>query len=153
MRRAVLDSDGADPLAAPGAFEVVKRAIEAGELELLSTDVLAEEIGANGDPIKRAKLQAVVDLARMVSTGAFILERSCLDGARLRSSPAGVEALQDDNPDKNTSDALIAMTALAEHCALISSDVRLRKRAIELGIEVLHGRELLAELGYTGPST
>lgn len=42
MRLAVLDSDGVDPLAEPGAFDVVRR-VEAGELELLSTDVLAEE--------------------------------------------------------------------------------------------------------------
>jgi rRNA-processing protein FCF1 len=43
------------------------------------------------------------------------------------------------------------MTALAEHCAVITSDRRLRPRTIELGIEVLHAEELLTELGYTGP--
>jgi hypothetical protein len=154
MRRAVLDCNGVDPLVElPGALKLVTGAIEAGELELLSTDVLAEEISANRDPVKRAKLQSIVDLARMVPTGAFILDVSRLNLGRLRGSPVGVEVLQDDNADKNTNDALIGMTALAENCALITSDVRLRKRTIELGIEVLHARELLAELGYTGPAT
>jgi rRNA-processing protein FCF1 len=89
----------------------------------------------------------------MVPTGAFLLDEplSPLDLARIRASPVAVEFLQDGNPDKNTKDALIGMTALAEHCAVITSDTRLRKRAIELGIEVLHAEELLAELGYTKP--
>ena len=39
----------------PGAFDMVKGAIEAGKLELLSTHVLAEEITATRDPIRRAK--------------------------------------------------------------------------------------------------
>jgi hypothetical protein len=152
MRRAVLDCNGVDPLVdLPGAFDLVKGAVEADELELLSTRVLAEEISAKPDPIKRAKLQALVDLARMVPDGAFILDVSPLDTARLRGSPAGVEVLQDGNPAKNTNDTLIGMTGLAEHCAVIASDRRLRRRAIELGIEVLHPEELLAELGYTNP--
>jgi hypothetical protein len=154
MRQAVLDSCGVDPLVEqPGAFGLVKGAIEAGELELLSTPVLVEEISATPDPIKRAKLQALVDLARMVPTGALILGEplSPLGLARLRASPVAVEALQDGNPDDNTNDALIGMTGLAEHCAVITSDTRLRKRAIELDIEVLHAEELLAELGYIKP--
>jgi hypothetical protein len=151
MRRVVLDSCEVDPLVdLPGAFDLVKRAIEAGELEPLSTHVLAEEISAAPDP-KRAKLQALVDLGRMVPVGAFILDVSPLDLARLRSSPAEVQALQDGNPDENTNDALIGMTGLAEHCAVVTSDRRLRRRAIELGIEVLHAQELLTELGYVGP--
>ena len=153
MRRAVLDSCGVDPLVdLPGAFDLVKRAIEAGELELLSTRVFVEELKIDEatDP-KRAKLQALVDLARMVPVGAFLLDVSPLDLARLRSSPAGVQVLQDGNPDKHTNDALIGMTGLAEHCAVVTSDRRLRRRAIELGIEVLHAEELLTELGYTGP--
>src|SRR5260370_39514608 len=100
MKRVVLDSCGVDPLVdLPGAFDLVKGAIEAGELELLSTDVLVKELRINAarDP-KRAKLQALVDLARMVPTGAFILGVSQLDMARLRGSAAGVEVLQDDDP-------------------------------------------------------
>jgi hypothetical protein len=150
MRRAVLDCCGVDPLAElPGAFELVRAAVEAGKLELLSTHVLAEEIQATGDPIKRAKLQALVDLARMVPTGAFILGTSELDEARLTRGTVIVDALQDGNPAKNTIDTLIGITGYVEHCALITSDVRLRKCAIELDIEVLHARELLTELGYT----
>src|ERR1035438_9436307 len=62
MRRAVLDSNGVDPLVdLPGAFNFVKRAIDAGKLELLSTHVLCEEITAIRDPSRRAKLQALVD--------------------------------------------------------------------------------------------
>ena len=151
MRRAVLDCNGVDPLVdLPGAFDLVKRAIEAGELELLSTDVLAQEISATPDPIRRAKLQALVDLAHMVPTGAFILDVSRPDAARLGEA-APVHALQAGNPAKNAKDALIGMTGLAEHCAAITSDEQLRRRAEALGIEVLHARELLTELGYTNP--
>jgi len=154
VRRAVLDCNGVDPLVElPGAFDLVKGAIEAGELELLSTPVLVKEISETTDPIRRARLQALVDLARMVPTGALLLNNplSPLDLAGLRASPVAVEFLQDGNPDGNTKDALIGMTALAEHCAVITSDRRLRKRTIELDIEVLHAEELLAELGYTKP--
>jgi predicted nucleic acid-binding protein len=151
MRRAVLDSNGVDPLVdLPGAFDLVKEAIEAGKLELLSTHVLAEEITATRDPIRRAKLQALVDLTRMVTTGAFIFDISQLDQARLSGSAAPVQALQAGNPAKNSKDALIGATAFHEQCALITSDQKLRREAKALGIEVLHARELLTELGYTG---
>jgi len=152
MRRAVLDSNGVDPLVdLPGAFNLVKRAIEAGKLELLSTHVLCEEISAIRDPSRRAKLQALIDLTRPVPTGAFIFDVSRLDQARLSGSAAPVEALQAGNPAKNSKDALIGATGLYEQCALITSDRVLRREAAALGIEVLHGRELLCELGYTGP--
>ncbi len=151
MRRAVLDSNGVDPLVdLPGAFDVVKRAIEAGELELLSTHVLCAEITAIRDPDRRAKLQALVDLTRLVATGAVIFDISQLDQARL-SAAAPVQALQAGKPAKNSKDALIGATGLYEQCALITSDRVLRREATALGIEVLHGRELLTELGYTGP--
>jgi len=152
MRRAVLDSNGVDPLVdLPGAFDMVKGAIEAGKLELLSTHVLAEEITATRDPIRRAKLQALVDLTRMVATGAFIFDVSQFDQACLSSSAAPVQAMQAGNPAKNSKDALIGVTGLDEHCAVITSDRKLRREAEALGIEVLHARELLTELGYTGP--
>jgi len=96
VRRAVLDCNGVDPLVKlPGAFDLVKGAIEAGELELLSTPVLVEEISATPDPIRRARLQALVDLARMVPTGAFLLGEplSPLGLARIRASPVAVEFL------------------------------------------------------------
>jgi rRNA-processing protein FCF1 len=151
MRRAVLDSNGVDPLVdLPGAFDLVKGAIEAGKLELLSTHVLAEEITATRDPIRRAKLQALVDLTRMVTTGALIFDISQLDQARLSGSAAPVQALQAGNPEKNSKDALIGATAFHEQCALITSDQKLRREAKALGIEVLHARELLTELGYIG---
>jgi hypothetical protein len=153
MRRAVLDSNGVNPLVdLPGAFDLVKRAIEAGKLELLSTPVPAEEITAtrDRDPSRRAKLQALVELTRLVATGVFIFDVSRVDEARLSGSAAPVRALQAGNPAKNSKDALIGATGLYEQCAVITSDRVLRREAIALGIEVLHGRELLTELGYTG---
>jgi hypothetical protein len=151
MKRVVLDSNGVDPLVdLAGAFDLVRGAIEAGELELLSTPVLVKEISAIPDPIRRAKLQALVDLAHMVPTGAFILGDSGLHLARL-SEAAPVQALQAGDPAKNTNDALIGMTGLAEDCAVVTSDKKLRREAQALGIEVLHAEELLDELGYTGP--
>jgi rRNA-processing protein FCF1 len=89
-------------------------------------------------------------LTRTVATGAFIFDISQLDQARLSGSAALVQALQAGNPAKNSKDALIGATGLHEQCALITSDRVLRRKAKALGIAVLHGRELLTELGYTG---
>ncbi|WP_446216445.1 hypothetical protein [Micromonospora sp. IBHARD004] len=154
MRRVVLDCCGVDPLVdLPGAFDVVRQAVETGKLELLATHVLQEEIAATGDADKRARLQAVADLATKVPTGAFILGTSELDQARLSDDTESIDVLRVGRTDgKYTNDALIAATSMYEGCALVTAEERgLRFRALKLGIEVLRPRELLAELGYRAP--
>lgn len=77
-----------------------------------------------------------------------MIDTSQIDEAGLSDDPATVEALRSGNL-KHTQDALIAVTALYEECALVTNEVRrLRNRAREQGIEVLTTAELLAEFGY-----
>ncbi|MGW4501474.1 hypothetical protein ACWENR_23015 [Micromonospora sp. NPDC004336] len=149
MRRVVLDCNGVDPIVdLPGALDVMKAAISAGKLKLIGTHVLAEEVEATPDPQRRAELQQLVRLAEVVPTGAFIFDVSRFDQARLGGDTEAVERLLGGNPAKNSRDALIAVTSLVDGCALVTSDKRLRREASALGVEVLHARELLAELGY-----
>lgn len=149
MRRVVLDNCALDPLVdLPGAFDVVKRAVEAGELELVATHILREEVARAPEEI-RAKKEAFIDLAKDVPTGAFILEKSRLDQARPSDETEAIERLRSRNPGlKHANDALIASTSMYEDCALLTTDIRLGKRAVEVGKEVLHPLELLAQLGW-----
>lgn len=152
MRRVVLDSCGIDPLVdLPGAFDVVRQAVEAGELELLATHILREEVAAAPEEI-RAKKQTILDLAKDEPTGALIPDVSRLDHARLSDETEAIERLRSRNPGMtHANDALIASTSMYEGCALVTDDKRLRKRAAAVGIVVLRPRELLAELGYRAP--
>lgn len=153
MRRVVLDCNAVDPLVdLPGAFDVVKRAVESGELELLGTHILEEELAAIPNVERRAKLQKVLDLTRDTRTGGFLLGASALDRARLSNDFASIDALRAGRTDlTHTNDALLAHTCTVEGCALVTNEEKggsLRSRALRQGIEVLRSRELLAELGY-----
>ncbi|SIN14558.1 hypothetical protein [Micromonospora cremea] len=158
MRRVVLDCNGVDPLVdLPGAFEVVKRAVESGELKLLGTHILEEELAATPDEERRGKLQRVLQLVQDTPTGGFILGASALDRARLSNDVASIDALRAGRSDlTHANDALIAHTCMVEGCALVTNEEKggsLRSRALGLGIEVLRSRELLAELGYQEPDS
>jgi hypothetical protein len=150
MRRAVVDSNAIDPLIdLPGAYEAVRAAVDTGQLELLYTHVNIDELAATQDPERRSHLLLVlVDLGRLVPTGAFALDVSRLGFARLYDDVDVIEALRSGNVD-HTRDALIAVTAIYEASALVTNEKRLTARARDRGIEVLSSRELLAELGFT----
>jgi hypothetical protein len=159
MRRVVLDSNGVDPLVnLPGAFDVVKRAVESGELELLGTHILEDELAATRDEKVRVNLQRILGLTKDTATGAFIFDVSRFDRARLGSDTDSkiIDALRAGRTDgKHTNDALLAHTCLVESCALVTNEEKggsLRSRALAQGIEVLRSRELLAELGYRAPA-
>ncbi|MFJ1538675.1 hypothetical protein ACIODS_09050 [Micromonospora chalcea] len=154
MRRVVLDCNAVDPLVdLPGAFDVVKRAVESGELELLGTHILEDELAATPNVERRAKLQAVLALTEDTPTGAFIFGVSKLGRARLGGGVESIDALRAGRTDlTHTNDALLAHTCLVEGCALVTNEEKgLRSRALKQGIEVLRSRELLAELGYRAP--
>jgi hypothetical protein len=155
MRRVVIDSCSVDPLAdIPGAYEAVRQAIDSGELEILYTHVTIDEAAATPDLEKRRlKLNDLTTLGRPVTTGAFIIGRSRLEQARLTDEPgaATVEALGSNRLGKHGEDALIAITAQVEGCALLTEEKRrLRRRAAAHGIEVLNCEELFNEIGFQG---
>ena len=153
MRRVVLDSNAVDPIAdLPGAYEVVRAAVDAGQIEILYTHINIDELAAIPDLERRSRLLLLLaDLGRLIPTGAFVLDFSRLDFARLGEDTDGTEAFRSGNVD-HTRDALIAVTAEVERCALITNERRLTGRARERGIEVLTTTELLAELDFDGRS-
>jgi predicted nucleic acid-binding protein len=150
MRRVVLDSNALDPVIDdPSAYDVLREAVELGKLEMLRTHVNIDEVLDTPDSARRERLRrAWAKLTKPVPTGALALDTSKLNEARLTEDAEAVEALRSGNV-KNTEDALIAVTALCEECALVTNEKkRLPNRAKERGIEVLKTHELLAEFGY-----
>jgi len=150
MRRAVLDSNAVDPLIdRPGAYEAVRAALDAGRVELLFTHVNIDELAAVPELDRRSRLLlTLIDIGRLVPTGAFALDVSRLNFARLDEDVDVIEALRSGNVD-HTRDALIAATAIYEGCALVTNERRLTARARDRGIQVLTTLDLLAELGFS----
>jgi hypothetical protein len=149
MRRVVLDSNGSDPIAdLPGAYEVVRGAVDTGQVEILYTHVNIDELAMIPDEDRRSRLLLLIaDLGKLVPTGAFVLNFSRLNFARLHEDEEATEALRSGNID-HTRDALIAVTAEVEGSALITNEKRLTNRARDRGIEVLTTVQFLAELGF-----
>ncbi len=152
MRRVVLDSNAVDPLIdIPGAYEAVRAAIDAGRLEVLYTHVTTDELADTRDPDRRRRLLlAVQGLGRLVPTGAFIVGISRLSFAHPSDDVEAVETLRSNNV-AHSPDALIAITAAHEGCALATNETRrLPARARQRGIEVLTSADLLAFIGFEG---
>lgn len=152
MRRAVVDSNAIDPIAdISGAYETVRAAVDDGRLELLYTHVNIDELAATPDLDRRAwLLLLLVDLGRLVPTGAMALDYSRLNFCRLLDEPdAEVMEAMRSGSITHTRDALIAATARYEATSLITNEKRLTARARDQNIEVLTTRDLLAELGFT----
>lgn len=149
MRRFVLDSNAIDPIAdSSGAYEATRTAIDDGKIELLITHVNIDELAAIPDLQRRSFLLLLLcDLGTLVPTGAAVVDYSRLNFCRLNDDEEATEALRSGNID-HTRDALIAVTAEFEQCALVTNERRLTNRARDRGIEVLTTRDLLAEVGF-----
>lgn len=147
MRRVVVDSNAMDPLMdLPGAYETIRAAVDARDLEILFTHVTIEELAAIPDYERRCRLLIfLVDLGRLVATGAFIVGASRLDFGRLCDDTESL-AILTGSGETHLRDALIAATALVDDCELVTYDARLTARARERGVEVLRTDELLTEL-------
>jgi hypothetical protein len=151
MRRVVLDSNAVDPLIdLAGAYRAVRAAVDGGRLDVLYTHVTIDELTATRDPDRRSRLLSTVqDLGRLVPTGVFALGVSRLGLARLSDDVEAVEVLRSGSV-AHTRDALIAITAAIEDCALITNNEvrRLPARARERGIEVMTSADLLTWVGF-----
>lgn len=149
-RRVVLDANAVDPLVdQPGAFEILEQAITEQRVEVLYTHVTLDELAGVPDLERRRRLiLAVVALGRLVPTGAFVLDFSRLNFARLVDDVDAFEAFRSGNL-KHTADALIAATAVFEDAAVVTADQRLTSRAQARGLQVLTMLELLARLDGT----
>jgi hypothetical protein len=82
----VLDSNGVDPLVEqPGAIEVIDAAIRDGELEILGTHILADELAAAADPARRSLLQQILAHTTPTNTAGFVFGVPKFDQAELCS--------------------------------------------------------------------
>lgn len=154
MRRVVLDSDGVDPIAdIPGAYEAVRSAVESGQLELLYPHITQDQVADTPNEEKRARLLRVLDLGQLVPSGGFAFGVSKFDQARFGPGQEELDEVTPGTDVRGVKDALIAVTAEYEQCALVTYDTRLTSRARRRGIEVLEPRKLLAELGLVVPNS
>lgn len=152
MRTVVIDSCAVDPFVdTPGAYEAARKAIEAGELDILYVPVTVREVSDTRIPPQRrdALLAALEGLRRPVLAAGYIMGTSRLGEGRLCSEDraAAIRAMQVEG-NGNNRDALVAITAQYEGCALLTDEHKLRGRAERQGIEVLNSEELLAEIGF-----
>ncbi len=138
----------------PGAYDAAREAIDAGKLDILYSAVTLREASAATDrELRERKLHILTTLGRPVRAAGFIIGISRFGEGRLCSeaSAAAIEAMRVGNDD-HSKDALVAITAQYEGCALLTEEgqKKLRGRARRQGIEVLNCEELLAEFGFTG---
>jgi hypothetical protein len=142
MLRAVVDSNAVDHL--PEHLEAVQEAIKAGRLELLWTHVTIDELAVVPDPDRRAWLLCLAaSVCRFVSTGAFVLDFSRLDMARLNDDREAFEAFRDGNL-RHTRDAIVTVTAAVENAVIVTYDGPMRSRAERRDLVVCEWSELLA---------
>ena len=154
MRRVVVvDSNFLDYIAGQArACETVRAAIDAGGLNLLCTHVTVDELAEIPDLERRCWLLVLlIDLARLVPTGAAVADFSRANFCRLDDDEEAFEAFRSGSI-AHTRDALIAATAQFERCALVTDDRRLANQARARGIEVLTAADLLSELGLSVPA-
>jgi hypothetical protein len=151
VRRVVIDNCSANWLVKePGACGAVRGAIDAGKLDILYVPVTVQEAEANPDRQERdAVLGALRDLGRPVLAAGHIVGTSRFGEGRLCSEAqaAAIRAMQVKS-NRHNRDALVAITAQYEGCAVLTEDVPLRRRARRQGIEALNCEELLTEIGY-----
>lgn len=153
VRRVVLDSTAVYPIFDAGAYRHLRSLIDQKQLEVLFTHVTVDECSATPKQAKRNRLLWTLFGLGVgpVPTGAFVLGVSELGAACL--GPANDQAFEDfrsNNPThlNNTRDALIAVTAQTDGCALVTNDDRLGKAVRAHGVEVMTTDELLTQLGF-----
>lgn len=150
VHRVLLDSNAIDVIAdTAGIFELAEAAVEAGTHEFLFTHVNIDELAEIPDLDRRQwLLLLLVAIGKLVPTGACAVDYSRLNFCRLTDDADVFEAIQSGNL-KNTRDALLASTAVYEHCTLATNDARLRRRAEARDVAVIGLDGLVVELKET----
>lgn len=150
----VLDANAVDPLVdQPGAYEILERALLEGRVTVLYTHVTLEELAKVPDLERRQRLLlALTGLGRLVPTGAFVLDFSRLNHARLNDDVESFDAFRSGNVT-HTADALIAVTAAVENALLVTADQRLSGRARDRGLQAMTMPDLLTLLANTQPDS
>lgn len=151
MLRLVTDTSAVNKITkTPGAHAAVRTGVDRGDLEILYTHDVIDELAATPDRELRERLLATIrDLGNLTPATAFALDYSRLDSAPLpaEGDVPRIEALRS-NSVKHTRDALIAFAAGHEACVLLTGEKRRQPNtARRQGIEVLDVDQLLDALG------
>jgi predicted nucleic acid-binding protein len=151
MIRVVMDSNGLDPIIdRPGAIGAVREAVESGRLTMYVTHVQQTEVAKTPDLQRRRLLEGVLDLAEQRPVGVFVFGAGRF-GDRFGADDGSYERITRDKPGKHAHDAMIALTARMDDCALVTADRKLRTTASAENIRVLSPDDFLRNIGYRNP--
>lgn len=149
-----MDSNALDPLMTlPRAYEVLRAAVDSGDLEIVFTHVTVDEMAAIPDLKKRQHLLVLlIDLGRMIPTAGMCAGFSRANFCRaMDDGDLAFEMLRSGSIG-HSRDSLIAHTALVEECTLATNEKRLTARARDLGVKVFATLDLLALFGFAPKS-
>jgi hypothetical protein len=158
VREVIIDSNGLDPFVdIPGAYEAALAAIKRDELRVRYVYTTLSEAAAARDLDRRTRLLLVLtDLGKRAAAYGFVFREFRFDQAgftdELGSDDLTMLASGHLDHDQNRRDALLANTAKVNGWAVLTNDMRLTKRAQDLGVEVLTTDDLFAEIGFTPPA-
>ena len=138
----VLDANAFDELTAHlWRIDFLGRLMDAGELVLITNIAVTEELMRTSDDLKRFKFGL---LDTVVDPMPFTLGASTLGGPDVLASAEEAAAIRAvHTAPKHRVDALILGLAARHSAPLVTSDNRLRNRAREQGIDVLHAQDVL----------
>ena len=143
-RRFLLDSNVYDQLVASPERQIeVIGSCQSGEIELLMTHVQLDELTAMADDAKRRRTLAIPFTP--VPTYGMVLGTSRVGLARFGESEL-IDSVRSEEGN-HTNDALLAATAKYEQAILVTNDIRLSRRAIEIEVKVWEPTKFLELLG------
>jgi hypothetical protein len=100
------------------------------KIELLTTHIQRDELGAIGDVKKRTLLEAILTHARLIPTRGAILDKSRVGLARLGNDEdhSLIEHIRGEAWERESNDALIAATAVKDADVFVTDDDTLTRR-------------------------
>jgi hypothetical protein len=125
MKRIAIDSNVVDVIAdTPGLLTAIQAATASGQLRIITTHVLEDELGQIPDERQRTRLLAVYAALpkEQVPTRDFVIGKSRLDGARLSDGRGYGRYIGAGTPGKHAYDALIALTAAQDADVLVTRE-------------------------------
>ena len=133
------------------AYETLLALLLEGKIELLVTHIQRDEIAAIENTTKKAQLLALLDRARMIPTRGAVWGVSRWGQSRFGSDDDHkvIEHIRGDRWDRDTNDALIAVTAARDSDVFVTDDDVLMRRLnsyTDIRCEVIDFKELESRL-------
>ena len=131
VQKIMLDTNQYDRVvAAPKTYDRLLRLLSEGKIELLTTHIQRDEIMAVEEPGKKAQLEALLALARLIATRGAIFDLSRFDLARFGDNEdhSLIEHIRGSGWKTKSKDALIAATAAKDADVFVTDDKSLARR-------------------------